>query len=383
LDGGMKKLLAALFVALLMVGCGDPDLDDAQKPGEDSSESNQTSAEPLDAKTAEVPKIDLDDPETLDEIIAGATVGDELEQRGKEGEGLSYARNEQKPYTGWNVIFHDNGQIKYLVQYKDGKYDGLWVRWFENGQKNLEENYKDGELHGLVTVWYDNGQKKWEGNWKDGKKVGLQTGWYENGQKRKEVTYKAGKKISEKQWDEDGNPMGQDQGGEAPKVVVDYYKLSQGDGLFYFEEKPFTGVAISKYGNGKKGWELNYKDGKLDGPSTDWHLNGQKRVERNYKDGKDDGLYTWWYENGQKRKEDTYKDGKKDGRWNEWYENGQKERECNYKNVKLISAEVWKPNGKKCPVTNLKDGNGVVVYCNYDGTVDFHRTYKNGEPVFD
>ena len=42
----MKKLLAAMFVALLMVGCGDDG-----KSGSDSSESNQTSAETPPAKT--------------------------------------------------------------------------------------------------------------------------------------------------------------------------------------------------------------------------------------------------------------------------------------------------------------------------------------------
>jgi sulfatase modifying factor 1 len=43
----MKKLLAAMFVALLMVGCGE----DTKKPVGDSPESNQTSAETPPAKT--------------------------------------------------------------------------------------------------------------------------------------------------------------------------------------------------------------------------------------------------------------------------------------------------------------------------------------------
>jgi formylglycine-generating enzyme required for sulfatase activity len=43
----MKKLLVALFVALLMVGCGE----DTKKPVGDSPESNQTSAETPPAKT--------------------------------------------------------------------------------------------------------------------------------------------------------------------------------------------------------------------------------------------------------------------------------------------------------------------------------------------
>jgi ankyrin repeat protein len=48
----MKKLLAAMFVALLMVGCGE----NTKKPGGDSSQSNQSWADTYPAKTAEAAK---------------------------------------------------------------------------------------------------------------------------------------------------------------------------------------------------------------------------------------------------------------------------------------------------------------------------------------
>ena len=73
------------------------------------------------------------------------------------------------------------------------------------------------------------------------------------------------------------------------------------------------------------------------------------------------------------------KDGKPDGFVTTRYGNGAKKAEANYKDGKLVSAIIWRPDGEKCPVTNLKDGNGVVVYYNLDGTEDFHITYKNGE----
>jgi antitoxin component YwqK of YwqJK toxin-antitoxin module len=66
-----------------------------------------------------------------------------------------------------------------------------------------------------------------------------------------------------------------------------------------------------------------------------------------------------------------------------WYENGQKAREMNLKADKLMSAEVWKPNGEKCPVTNVVDGNGVIVWYKDDGTEELRQTYKDGELVKD
>tara|TARA_Y100001934_G_scaffold136993_1_gene165319 strand:- start:15 stop:524 length:510 start_codon:yes stop_codon:yes gene_type:complete len=148
--------------------------------------------------------------------------------------------------------------------------------------------------------------------------------------------------------------------GAEPKVVG-FDKLQKrwkaGSQLTYIpnQDTPFTGKAVDFHSNGQKWQERTYKDGKLDGPWNSWRENGQKAFEANWKDGKRDGLATDWYENGQKRREETYKDGK------------------------LMSAVGWKPNGEKCPVTNVKDGNGVLVWYNKDGTERFRYTYKDGE----
>ena len=49
--------------------------------------------------------------------------------------------------------------------------------------------------------------------------------------------------------------------------------------------------------------------------------------------------------------------------------------------AKLMTAVVWKPNGDKCTVTNVKDGNGVALWYSEDGTERGRRTYKDGEVV--
>ena len=90
---------------------------------------------------------------------------------------LAYLHDEDTPFTGKVVDFHDEGQKKCEDNYKDGKEHGLETRWHINGQKKLETNWKDGKEHGLETRWHINGQKQVETNWKEGKKDGTEI-WF-------------------------------------------------------------------------------------------------------------------------------------------------------------------------------------------------------------
>jgi antitoxin component YwqK of YwqJK toxin-antitoxin module len=216
-------------------------------------------------------------------------------------------------WDGLETSWHENGQKRTEQPYKDGKAHGLRTVWHENGQKANESTSKNGKKHGPWTTWYENGQKRTEENYKDGKKDGPWTWYYENGQKSYEQNYKDGKWDGPyTEWDEAGNPLRQNQeeGGQKPKteVVVDVDQLENLDHVAYFKEKPFTGIAVLKHHNGRKGLEITYKDGKKD-------------LEITYKDGKKDGLWTWYYENGQKKMEWAYKDGKR-LTLKEWDENG-------------------------------------------------------------
>lgn len=166
--------------------------------------------------------------------------------------------------------------------------------------------------------------------------------------------------------------------------------FSAGGRLFYYspnEEKPNTGLLYSgwgkeMYGNGRVCRLSQFVDGNINGFCVEWHYNGQKEIQSIVKEGKKDGIHTLWYDNGRQRLETNYKKGKKDGLSTNWYRNGRMKSEENFKNDKLMSSVVWKPNGEKCPVTNLKNGNGIKVEDYYeDGMEVIRSTYKDGERV--
>ena len=137
-------------------------------------------------------------------------------------------------------------------------------------------------------------------------------------------------------------------------------KEEGGESVFYHGSKPFTGRV------------------------RDFDKNRQKFHACNLNEGLLDGLWVTWHNNGNKKNALFWSKGSMHGRSTHWYKKGTKEREEHWENGKLMSAEVWKPNGEKCPDTNVKNGNGVMVaYDVHSWPVLYRLAYKDGEPVVD
>ena len=200
----MKATLFALFVSLLMVGCGN----EAKKPLDSIPESNQSYVETQPTNPTTVAKIDMVEIETVNRIAAepidrhdilsvaagGLTQGLKLQKRGKEGEELLYAPNQQTPFTGSAAWYHDNGKLSIVSQFKDGKMDGLWTRWYKSGQKREESNYKNDKLMS-VEVWKPHGEKCPVTNVKDGN--GVVVRYFDDGTELGRRTYKVGEVVED------------------------------------------------------------------------------------------------------------------------------------------------------------------------------------------
>ena len=420
---GMKKLLAAMFVALMMGGC--------VKPGRiiNTAEGNISGSIFNHMGIA---------------IMIGAVDWSKLQDRG----GVTYLPNTQEPFSGYAKRVYENDQVALLAQFKDGYVVRLkqWLEngtprwrvgymegkvgmegmpyygtasalpitsarsrfttgtvrvftvlkkleeyghgpvttWHENGQKSSEENYKDGKRDGLAKGWHENGQKSGEVTYKDGKEDGLWTSWYENGQKRYEINYKDGKLMSAEIWKPNGEKCPVTNVKDGNGVTVWYYEQVTGISRHTYKDGELVEISRHIYKDGEL-VEISrepYKDGKEDGLKTGWYENGQKNYEVNYKDGKYDGLATWYYENGQKREERHYKDGKDDGLWTRYYENGQKREEGTYTDDKIEGLlTMWYENGQKQSEGTYTDDKREGLWTSWyeNGQKRHERNYKDGK----
>ena len=130
----------------------------------------------------------------------------------------------------------------------------------------------------------------------------------------------------------------------------------EGEELYFAPNPPYTGWVKEMYDNGQVSRLVQFKRGKQDGLRIDWWGNGQKMVQGRFLEGERHGLQSSWY-----------------------LEEGQKQAENVYDNGKLISAVVWKPNGEKCPHTNVLDGFGILVAYHPSGQKQGQGRYEDGE----
>lgn len=139
--------------------------------------------------------------------------------------------------------FNRDGDLLYIINYKNDKKHGPCVKYYPQAGKPREEsNYYDGKLDEDFKQYYVNGEVKREGFYKDGKREGLWTSYDRiTGEKRSEGNYKENKKVDEwSYWNSKGN-----------LVVKGKYVNGQKDGVWEYYDAEGKVKSRQTFVNGK------------------------------------------------------------------------------------------------------------------------------------
>jgi len=196
------------------------------------------------------------------------------------GKGYYRHEKEEGEFTYW----YTNGNNKVTVIYKNGKEEGELKQWFENGQLEMICHYKNGLEEGEHKQWYNNGQLQLLSYYKNGLEDGESKQWFEN------------------------------RVGDAVR--------SQRD-LTNERLEPRDPVSQSPEGdNSQIQFQIQFKEGKMNGSYKQWHNNNQMYIESHYINGKKTGEGKQWFQNGQLQGLLFYLDDKLHGEFKEWNEEG-------------------------------------------------------------
>ncbi|WP_157832255.1 toxin-antitoxin system YwqK family antitoxin [Pseudomonas sp. 09C 129] len=81
------------------------------------------------------------------------------------------------------------------------------------------------------------------------------------------------------------------------------------DGLYYFNNEPFTGVAVEMLENGHIKTEIEHRNGLQWGGAKEWYGPDRPMVESNFFEGVLHGRAREWHENGQIAEDGEYEYG--------------------------------------------------------------------------
>ncbi|WP_321299128.1 hypothetical protein [Marinifilum fragile] len=96
----------------------------------------------------------------------------------------------KQPKNGVKKYKYDNGNIKSIVTFKDGKKVGVSNTFYKSGEKQYDIPYKEGKKHGKVIWYYKDGKVYRETDYKFGKKDGYQRKYWESGNLKSEMVFK-------------------------------------------------------------------------------------------------------------------------------------------------------------------------------------------------
>jgi antitoxin component YwqK of YwqJK toxin-antitoxin module len=135
---------------------------------------------------------------------------------------------------------------------------------------------------------------------------------------------------------------------EELKKIPTTNRMKRINGQWYLpnDKKPYSGIFIDYFPNGKKQGEGILQNGIVSGLRKVYHLNGKLSYEKMYENGIASGFCNEYYDNGQIEFKGQYKNGKEEGLCESWYQNGQKRSSTVYKNGEINGeSTIWYSTG--------------------------------------
>lgn len=296
--------------------------------------------------------------------------------------GQKHKRSEGKFVNGFEdgewKFWHENGNIKEISNYRNGKRHGKVTIFYENGSRQNEGFFKRNLPDSIYSEWYpcsgckagEDGNLKITGLYDEKVKNGLWLFYFPDGKKFKEEKYINGHPRLENSWDTSGTPLVISGSGKHREYFIKTLPLPAKGSMPGYESR----VEIEE--------ECQYRDSVLSGDCIVWHRNGKKKEEGMYLNGKRDSTWYFWHSNGKIHKKATYDKGELEGDFAQYFSNGKTETEGKYQKGKKQGLWIWyRENGNKDFEGEFREDveHGNWTYYYSGGEKESYGLFKEGK----
>jgi len=164
------------------------------------------------------------------------------------------------------------------------------------------------------------------------------------------------------------------------RTDVQYWENGNIKSEIKYKNGKIHGLAIWYYEEGKKYYEANYVDEKLEGSLTKWYLNGLIQSREHYANDMLNGKSVFFNIRGRKTEEVTFVNDTMQGDYRAWYEDRKMRMEGQYKDGMMTGKWFyWDQMGNLIGEGNFVDGSGVQKKYNPNGSLQGRLSFKNNE----
>ncbi|MEI6949533.1 tetratricopeptide repeat protein [Paraflavisolibacter sp. H34] len=250
---------------------------------------------------------------------------------------------------------YPNGQKRFEGTFRNGEFHGPYTSYYFDGTVRVKKNFRYGHLHGAYAEYQYGGQPEVTGTYESGERTGTWKYYQKDGKVWKEETWVDGALHGKVLTYEDGVLRREYhyKNGELHGTYTRFGGPGQVAYFFYYREGKLTGYSYPDkngqpvpvkplpggsgkvrtfYASGTLSAEMEYADGKLNGPSAAYYPNGQVAYRETYEYGYGTGKTTWHHPNGALEAEFAQFLDNYDGPYRSYHENGKLHTEGHYYN---------------------------------------------------
>lgn len=203
-----------------------------------------------------------------------------------------YMEKYKRRFSRWVETKNLQGYIKKYRRLPNGEKHGECEEYYENGKIREVSGYKDGKLDGLYVLYNSLGVPTIRCNYLNGEKNGFYQSMYNDGQVIEQCTFA---------------------GGKYQGLYQHWYKKNGDDDL-------------------RLRCECYYENNRLHGLYRAWYKNGTLKLRCQFLEGQTHSLHEMWYDDEKKMQRCYFKDGKYHGLYERWDEAGKLCVKCEYTN---------------------------------------------------
>lgn len=285
-------------------------------------------------------------------------------------------------FDGKSFVWDERGRQSAIISYSKGMLEGDSVYYHPNGSLWKRVPFSRGSVNGIHEIYLDDGSLLQQTPYVEGKRHGISNRYWPCGTVAAEEHYQDHFLVTAHYWDTEGKPI---------------QKITEGNGKRVLFSS--TGVAeLHEYKYGRPEGEVNIfdscgvlvqlyhvKDGIRHGEEIEYYekklgANAVKpRLSLMWQNGKIQGLVKTWYENGVLESQRELSHNKKNGLSTAWYKDGALMMIEEYEQDQLVRGEYYK-RGEKTPSSQVWDGIGLATLYDSEGNYLRKISYLHGKP---